>query len=130
MRERYDTPRILAIDDVNITAPTGTTASLREFYGDHIGLQPVDGDSSGILRFRGYPRSGPQLVVALTTRPVERFPRRQALIQVGSLTEFAEIMSERGIEITWSRGWFHFDRRLTVSDPAGNLVELISSHRL
>jgi catechol 2,3-dioxygenase-like lactoylglutathione lyase family enzyme len=130
MRERYDPPRILAINDVNLSAPTGTTTSVREFYRDHLGLRPVDGDSNGFLRFCGYPRSGPQLVVALTDQPVERFPRRDALIQVGSLPEIADLMSERGVEITWSRGWFHFDRRLTVYDPAGNLVELISSHRL
>jgi hypothetical protein len=130
MPSSFATARILAISDVNLTAPNGASHSIARFYSDCIGLEPVGGDPDGPLRFRGYRRSGPQLIVRLTDEPIAQFPRRQALIEVGSLTECADGIAEHGIEVAWSRGWFHFDRRLTAADPAGNLVELIAQHPL
>ena len=130
MPKSLATARILAVSDVNLKAPSHTTLSMESFYVDCIGLEPVALTPDGHLRFRGYPRSGPQLVVRLTDQPIHQFPRRQALIQVGSLTDCADEITGRGIQVTWSRGWFHYDRRLRVPDPAGNLVELTAQHLL
>ena len=130
MPDGFDIPRILAINDVNLTGPVCANPSITRFYEDCIGLKPVASESEAHLRFRGYPRSGPQLIVELTDGLIEHFLRRQVLIQVGSLSDYADEMIDRGIGVTWSHGWHHFDRRLIVADPAGNLVELIGQHPL
>ena len=130
MPEDTPIPRILAINDVNLTADNGVTTEIKEFYSELIGLEPVPTEPESGLRFRGYPRSGPQLIVTFTDEPIEQLPRRQALIQVGSLAEYADEFIDRKIEMAWSNGWFYFDRRLTVTDPAGNLIELMTLHSL
>ena len=126
-----DTPRILAIDDVHLSSPPTLEADLRMFYTGLLGLDAV-GEASGKNRigFRGYPRSGPRLIVSITPDPQAGPPRRQLLVQVASLRECVEALSDRGIEFEWLQGWSFYDRRLLTLDPAGNRVELVSYHPL
>ncbi|HOJ75196.1 MAG TPA: hypothetical protein PLL65_14825 [Phycisphaerae bacterium] len=123
-------PRLLAINDVHMTAPRSVREALCELYADVLGLEVLaGGDDETCLRFRGQPRSGPRLIIELVETPEEKPMRRQALLQVeGSLAPYAEALTERRIEFEWSRGWFFFDRRIGLLDPGANWIELVSSH--
>lgn len=123
-----DTPRILAIDDVRLQAPLSVAAKVAAFYGELIGLERVDDADPDRVVFRAYPRSGPRLIVELAEPPAPRAARREALIQVASLAALAEQLLDRRWPFEWSRGWFFFDRRLAVPDPAGNRIELVTYH--
>ncbi len=126
-----DTPRILAIEDVHLSSSPAAEADLRTFYTGLLGLDVVEeAPGPSLVGFRGYPRSGPQLIVSITTDPQGCPPRRQLLVQVASLRECAEVLSEHGIGFEWSQGWSFCDRRLSTQDPAGNRVELVSYHPL
>lgn len=124
-----DVPRILAIDDVHLTAAPAQREDVFAFYTEVIGLDPLESASSEeTVVFRAFPRSGPRLIVRLTHESGERPPRRALLVQVASLTDLAESLTERRTQFEWSRGWFWCDRRLSVVDPGGNWVELVMSH--
>lgn len=122
-------PRLLAIDDVYLTGPVSSRDALVEFYLTLMGFERGEGDDrADRLLFRGVPRSGPRLIVDLLDEPADKPLRRQALVQVDELGRYAEALAERRVEYGWTRGWFFFDRRIGVLDPAGNWLELVSSH--
>lgn len=124
-----DAPRILAINDVHLPAPGAEVERLVGFYGGLIGLERIDaGLGPELLVFRGYPRSGPRLIVGLDDRSLERALRRRVLIQVGCLSQCAEQLLENGASLEWTHGWTYFDQRLITFDPAGNRVDLLTSH--
>lgn len=122
-------PRLLAIDDVRLTAPGHARAALIEFYSQVLGFTPCEaGESGDCLVFRGTPRSGPRLLIDLQTQVPAKPLRRQALLQVASLYEYAAVLNDARIAFEWSRGWFCYDRRIGLMDPAGNWIELTASH--
>ena len=124
-----DTPRILAVDDVHLAAARETIDDVVAFYADLIGLDRVDdGTSDEPVVFRGCARSGPKLVLSPGDRPGATRLRRQVLIQVASLTDCAQQMTELRTPFLWSHGWTFHDRRLAAFDPAGNRVELAAYH--
>jgi len=101
------------------------------FYTGLLGFDMLSKTSDlSRVDFRGYPRTGPQLIVSITAEPQARYPRRQVLVQVASLRECAEALNDRGIAFEWMQGWSFYDRRLATQDPAGNRVELVSYHPL
>jgi len=125
------TPRILAVDDVHLTAPPDTADALTRFYTDLVGLDPLPTESTpNRLAFYGYPRSGPRLYVSLSDFRPDPFNRRQLLVQVASLFLCAQALQEDGLALEWSHGWSFYERRLAVQDPAGNRVELVAYHVL
>ena len=125
-----DTPRILAIDDVFMSAPADAADGIIDFYSHLIGLDPIGGASpEDRIAFRGYPRSGPRLIVNLTDEPVPTSPQRRILIQLASLADLAEQMAEQRWPFVWYRGWFYYDRQLIAHDPAGHLVGFVAYHR-
>lgn len=124
-----DTPRILAIDDVHLWSPSAAVKETRGFYVDLLGFDPLPADTGGeAMRFRGWPRSGPKLVIRLGTDPATAPARRHVLIQVADLVECAATLGERGICFEEVHGWSFHDRRLTMLDPAGNRVEVVAYH--
>jgi len=99
------------------------------FYADLIGLDRVNGGSADEpVVFRGHPRSGPKLVLSPGGQPGATWLRRLVLIQMASLTDCAERMTELRTPFVRSHGWTFHDRRLTAFDPAGNRVELVAYH--
>lgn len=131
--EPTETPRILAIDHVRMTARLTCGEALCHFYGELLGLEPVDTaddekPSGEVICFRGTPRSGPRLIITLTTAVVEKPPRRRVVIQIPRLHACADALTQAGIGLEWISGWLPHDRRLQVTDPGGNLIELVSSH--
>lgn len=124
-----DAPKLLAIDDVHLTARLEARQRLSEFYVGLLGFEQLP-DQAGApqITLRGLPRAGPRLVISLTADLPDKPPRTQALIQVPSLRSCADALAERRIEYVWSTGWFFYDRRLTLLDPGGNRIELVASH--
>lgn len=127
-RDRIEPPRILAIDDVRLTAPPGAFDGIRSLYVELLGLEEVTAEAAGVLVLRGLPRSGPRLIVELLEQVADKPMRRQAVLQVKTLTPYADVLTERRIPFEWSSGWFFFDRRLGLLDPGGNWIELVASH--
>ena len=126
-----DTLRILAIDDVHLGAPREIVEALESFYTGLIGLHRVDpGEDQALAVFRGYPRSGPRLIVRLAGQPERGVLRRDVLIQVASLGDCAERMLDSRMPCFRYRGWTLYDQRATTLDPAGNRVELVAFHPL
>lgn len=122
---------MLAIADVRLPAVTGTRAeSVAVFYADVIGLQPLgQGARDSELVFRGFPPTTPRLTVDLAARPPAKWCRRCALIQVQDLAAQKEQLDELRIAYELLRGWYAYDQRLLLSDPAENLIELVAVHR-
>lgn len=126
-----ETPQILAVDDVHLSAGRQDAEALRTFYGELLDLAEVTAEASPeTLVFRGYRKAGPRLVIALTADPptVER-TRRQALIQVASLTTCVLRFADQEIPFQRLRGLTFHDDRLLVHDPAKNLIEVVCYHR-
>lgn len=124
-----DAPRIQAIDDVRVPVPAPLLEDVRRFYVELTGLEPVKVDSAGGgVILRGYPRSGPRLVLDPCEMPGGSPRCHSITILVGSLLQCQEYCLDRRLDHEWSRGWFHYERRLLVTDPAGHCVELIVSH--
>lgn len=124
-----DVPRLLAIDHVNLTASVDLRDAIAEFYIEVVGFERIEaGVPAEQIVLRGFPRSGPRLIVNLSETLRGTATRRHALIQVASLEACAEKMAELRIWFEWSQGWFFFSRRLNVVDPGGNLIELVVSH--
>lgn len=127
-RERIEPPRILAIDDVRLTAPLSERAGLCRLYVDVLRLEEIQGEPAGRLVLLGLARSGPRLIIEWDDGPAAKPMRRQALLQVKSFTPYVEMLADQHVPFEWSSGWFFFDRRLGLLDPGGNWIELVSSH--
>lgn len=126
-----DTPRILAIADVRLSAHVAVALPVTSFYTELIGLDPLPGESGERrLGFYGYPRSGPRLYVDLVNEPAEPSNQRDLLVQIASLFHFEQMLIERGLAYEWSHGWWFYDRRICLPDPAGNRIELVAYHIL
>ena len=125
------TPRILAIDDVHLSAASTAAEAMTRFYTEFITLDPLPAESAeNRLAFYGYPRSGPRLFVTLLEAPPPPLQKRQLVVQVASLFDLEPVLVERAVPYEWSRGWSYSDRRLCVLDPAENRVELVAYHFL
>jgi len=130
IRAYSDTPRILAIDDIHLKVSPSRSSEMIGFYVDLIGLdQMPDIAKEESIAFRGYPRSGPKLIISLMEDSPEAFIPRKIPIQVSDLSLYAEQLMERRLAYYWQRGLFYYDRRLSTYDPGGNLVEFVAYHR-
>jgi hypothetical protein len=122
-----DAPRILAINDVHFRSSPETMDRVVDFYTGTIGLDQVESEREGVTVFRGYPRSGPRLVVDATLEEPDS-ERGRIHILVASLTECMDQLAERRVPVFLLRGWMPYERRVMAFDPAGNRVELVTSH--
>ena len=126
-----DTPKILAIQDVHLTASLETAARLHDFYHGVLGLQPVSQTpESNAISFTGVCPSGPRVIVSLMANPPTPPTRRGLLVQVGNLSLCAEALRETSWPYAWLRGWSYYDRRLATEDPAGHRIEMLVCHML
>ncbi len=122
------TPRILAIADVQMTSPPERAEELGLFYTELVGLDRLEAETGDPrMVFHGYPRMGPRIVVRLDPLAGEA-GRRRVQIQIASLRECADRFTESRVASEELRGLSFYDRRIFVFDPAGNLVELVSYH--
>lgn len=124
-----DVPRILAIADVNLRAPMDRHEAMLAFYGDMLGLQRDEGRSDETrLALVGRERSGPRILVTWEAGDVVPSVRRDVLLELGSLSGITEELLERRFAFERISGFFPYDRRLAIVDPAGHRVELMTSH--
>jgi catechol 2,3-dioxygenase-like lactoylglutathione lyase family enzyme len=123
-------PRILALTDVNMASLPQQAEQVVAFYTQLVGLDHLPEESDQHRKvFRGDRRRGPRIVVRLRS-PLGEEDRRRVLIQVASLRDYVERLTEQRVFWQEIRGWGYYDRRLYVFDPAGNLVELVCYHLL
>jgi extradiol dioxygenase family protein len=128
-----DANRILAIDHVRLEAGEVHEQAILDFYGELIGLErrelPTETTfDDTVIAFRGHQQRTPALFIRLSDEPPPPRMRRAAVIEIESLHTCAERLDERKVAYHWSRGWFPYDRRLIAIDPAGNRIELVTSH--
>ena len=122
------TPQILALADVRLAAPPGRADQMLGFYTRTVGLDHVIEESDEAqMVFRGCPRRRPRIVVRVTD-PVREEDRRRVLIQIPSLHDCMERLTDARLFWSELRGWSYYDRRICTFDPAGNLVELVCYH--
>jgi hypothetical protein len=122
------TPQILALADVRLAAPPGRTDEMVGFYTRAVGLDHVAEESGEHqMVFRGCPRRRPRIVVRVVD-PVREEDRRRVRIQIPSLQDCMERLTDARAFWSELRGWAYYDRRICTFDPAGNLVELVCYH--
>lgn len=121
-------PRILAIRDVRLIASPTVSTEVESFYTQRLRLERVRPPEPDLFMFRGYPASGPRLLIRLTDDPPRGETRRVATLQVGSLKDVVEQLTEVGWDFEFTHGLSFFDRRVSMLDPAGNRLNLVTSH--
>jgi hypothetical protein len=122
------TQRILAIADVRIASPSERANEVVGFYTRTIGLDRVveeSGDQQTVFRSSLHRR--PRILVRMVDTFREE-DRRRVLIQIPSLRDCMERLTEARTFWNELRGWAYYDRRICTFDPAGNLVELVCYH--
>ncbi len=112
--------RLVAIDHILIQAALGKEDVIRWFYLDVCKLEEV-ANGHGQLVFRSARLElRVQLVEETKVDPV----RRRFTVNVPSLNEAMELLSEREVSFVRLSGFTYTDRRIGTNDPAGNRVEL------
>jgi hypothetical protein len=120
----------MAVDDVHVAAPPSQATEVADFYTGLVGLRLLDPrPEDPALIFVGYSRVRPRLIVRLSEEDRPGL-RGYVPVRVAALGPVQQLAHDRGIETTWTQSLSFFDRRLTISDPAGNRVELVAYHML
>ena len=117
--------RLVAVDDVRMTAPPGVEAALDGFY---VGLWRFRREPDDLvyraenvrLRFR----------VVLDPPPVERDAVRPQGIVVPSIRDAERLLADAEIEYDRQRGFTLGMYSLLCRDPAGNWVELTELRKI
>lgn len=119
-------PRLEVLQDISIDAPKDLEAELRFFYQQVIGLpedRPAD-HTGGWLYFSGQDY---RLIVRAGGAPGPPSLRRRAVLEVNSLAEVESLLQEHRIDYVKESGLAITGRRLHVTDPVGNRLELRQS---
>jgi len=116
-------PRLEALQDVRIQTAPGLEDRTRCFYAEALGFieEPAGDAGSGEWYFAGQKH---RIVVETVEAAPARQLRRRALLEVRSLKRVEEHFKERGVRYVKESGLSITGRRLFVSDPAGNRLEL------
>ncbi len=112
--------QIQAIERINMQAAPEVRDRLIDFYGELVGLEPIESDAS-VLRFKS---ASLELWIAMTPDFAPDGNRRRALFSVRSLPTTAKLLLEEGIDYLPISGMNFTDRRLSLLDPGGNRIEL------
>jgi catechol 2,3-dioxygenase-like lactoylglutathione lyase family enzyme len=115
---------LVGLHHVQLAAPRGSEAALREFYGDVLGLAEVAKPPVLAARGGAWFRSG-GLELHLGIEDDFR-PARKAHpgLLVDDLDALVARLAAHGIGVTWD-GSFPGYRRCYVDDPHGNRLELL-----
>ncbi|MFB7125460.1 VOC family protein [Kitasatospora sp. NPDC056273] len=119
---------ITALDHVQLSAPPGSEALLRAFYGDV--LQMAELPKPGPLTGRGgcwFAADGGRVRLYLGVE--ERFrPSTKAHLglAVCEIDDFAHRLAELGAHVVWDDS-LPPQRRFYTTDPVGNLLEFVEA---
>jgi catechol 2,3-dioxygenase-like lactoylglutathione lyase family enzyme len=117
---------LAGVHHVQLSAPAGSEAVLRQFYGEVLGMTEVPKPPELARRGGAWFRAG---AVELHLGIEEGFrPARKAHpgLLVEDLTAFAERLAGHGVRVEWDDAFPGY-RRCYVSDPHGNRTELLES---
>lgn len=117
---------LVGIHHVQLAAPRGSEAVLREFYGNALGMTEVPKPPALAVRGGAWFRSG-ALELHLGVEDDFR-PARKAHpgLLVENLTAYADGLARHGITPVWDDDFPGF-RRCYVEDPHGNRIELLEA---
>jgi hypothetical protein len=116
--------RLIAVNDVELKARNGTEEQLRWFYGELIGLRPVDVPDDGGSPALCFRSDRITLRIDFFESPEVESVDFRLHCAVPSLDTAAQELRERKYPFEESRGVSGTDRALTLLDPAGHRVEI------
>ena len=122
-RREPEPPRLEALKDVNIVAAAGLEDELRFFYEEILGLPEDPSADSGRDRLYFWGKDY-RLVVETIEAPRRPDMRRRAVLAVMSLADVEELLQEHDVDYVKETGLWLSERRLHVTDPAGNRLEI------
>jgi catechol-2,3-dioxygenase len=118
---------LVAVADVSLTAVAGLEPQLDGFYAE---LLRMDRDRAAAEHEIVYQAQNVRLRVQIQELPPPRQTLRPLGIVIPSLAELAQRLIESKIEFVRQRGVFAGSESLILSDPAGNLVEVMETGAL
>lgn len=113
--------KLIAVDDVRLTAPAGVEPKLDSFYVHLLGFERSD---SRELTYRA---DNFYLRFDVLERPVAHESLRATAIEIVSLIDAEKRIIEAELEYTRQRGLTPGQETLLLLDPAGNWIELSES---
>jgi hypothetical protein len=124
-RPRMDEPlpvKLVAVEDVTLSAPAELEAALDAFY---VGLWQFarEADEPGVV----YRAENCKLRFEIVADPIARDTLRPQGIEVASLVDAERKLAEDQIEYIRQRGLTPGQETLLLQDPAGNWVEILES---
>jgi len=111
------------IDHVQVTIPPGEVDAAREFYGEVLGLTPIDQpDSFGDTDSLWY-RAG-DVEIHLGVEASDEGSRRHPAFEIANVAAARDRLESRGIE-TFDEPRIPGRERFSFRDPFGNRIELL-----
>jgi hypothetical protein len=112
--------RLIAIEDVDLPAASGSERALEAFYVDLLGFEPDPADvDSLVLRAENV-----RLRFSVLEPPITRDNLRTLGIEVAALAESEAKLLEAKIPYVRQRGLMPGQDALTLQDPAGNWLAI------
>jgi catechol-2,3-dioxygenase len=127
-RPRMEEPlpvKLVTIEDARLLTAAGLERDLDAFYADLLGFRRLDRGESIVYRSETH-----DLIFVVEEPPVRRDSLRALGIEIPSLADLETKLVELQIEFTRQRGLLPGHDALTLSDPAGNWLELVESRPL
>lgn len=117
--------RLVAVADVRLPAPAGAEHLLDALYVGLLGFQRAP-ESEGLA----YYADNAALRFDVVEAPVRRTDYRAVGVEVPSLAAAEEKLIGAEVEYERHRGLLPGEERLSLTDPAGNWVELVESRQV
>jgi catechol 2,3-dioxygenase-like lactoylglutathione lyase family enzyme len=118
---------VLALDHVQVAAPTGCEAEARRFFGDLLGLPEID--KPAVLRARGgvWFALGEQQLHVGVEEPFSPSHKAHLGLRVAprKLDSLADRLRAAGAQVAWDDA-LPGSRRFYTEDPWGNRLEFVS----
>lgn len=112
--------RLVAINDVHLTAKIGSEHELEAFYVKQLGFERVE-DPDACLRFRS---DNFDVVFTMGEPPITREAVRPLCIEVPSLPELEDRLLKANIEFLPQKTVQAGQESILILDPGGNWIEV------
>jgi len=112
--------RLVSIAPARLPAPAGAELQLDAFYVGMLGLERVGPETELIYRAENY-----ELRFDVKDRPLTHESLRALVIEVASLREMEEKLTQAEMVYSRQRGMAPGTESIVLLDPAGNWVELV-----
>jgi hypothetical protein len=117
--------RLVAIEDVHVSAFAGAEVELDEFYITLLKFEREDAVRERIV----YKAENFRLCFDVLEPPIQREDFRPIGIEVLSLRELEKELIAREIQYEWQKGLLAGQHTILLQDPAGNCVQIGETRR-